>query len=409
MVRQILRFSMMFILVFLALIGFYVGIKGQAPDFLRGSGATVDYQQTTEDLRAIVHGNSELGATMPASPLLDQLNRERTELVDRVLPSVVSITTRKLISEARQIPPRTQMDLLKLFFFGKPTYEVEERLAGGFGSGVVISSDGLVLTSFHVIDGKTDILLILNDGRELPGQVVASDPETDLAVVRVQADDLIPLRLGDSNDVHTGELVCAIGNPFGLRETVSWGSISSLDRVEGAAGGMELIQHDATLHRGHSGGPLVNVRGELIGINRSILSDQNATTWQGIGFAIPANVIRANLRDMLSSYNQQFPLPGLRVRDAMNPETRRRLSLGQRQGVLLDAVYSNSPAAREGLRGSDYIVSVNGRPTPDRASLEKALHDLPPGEVAEFFLIRSGLPLSLQVKIPPRLGDFRSL
>jgi S1-C subfamily serine protease len=260
-----------------------------------------------------------------------------------------------------------------------------------------------------VIDGKSDIILLLNDGRQLAGEVVASDPAADLAVLRVQAEDLNPLPLGQASDVQPGELVCAVGNPYGLRETVSWGSISSLDRMEAEGGGREMIQHDATLHRGHSGGPLVNVRGELIGINRSIFSDQNTGTWQGIGFAVPANVIRTSLRRMLAGYDEKDPLPGLRLKGSISSEDRQSLDLGVHNGVLLEQVYPNSPAARQGLLPDDLIMGINGRRTPDLLSMQTQLQGASRGEILEFHLIRGGLPLSLRIQIPEETEEFQSL
>ena len=341
--------------------------------------------------------------------VLEALNQETVGLAKKVLPSVVSITTTRMIREVHM----SQRDLWSIIlrpFLGEPQdAKVQDRLVlGGFGSGVIVSADGLVVTNHHVIDGMQDILLLLNDGRQLKATVLASDPETDVAVLKVDAEGLTPLPIGDSDAVNVGEFVMAVGNPYGLHETVSLGNISAKGRADGSTdtdgASQEFLQTDAMINRGHSGGPLVNVRGELIGLNRAIFTDRPNEGWQGIAFAIPANTVKKSIERILKAKTELESRLGLRLKEEVSPNIRDVLGLGERRGVLVENVDENSRLhGLGGLKDNDFIYSVDGEPTESKADLDaqvaKAAADGREG--LELRVLRGKIPLAVKLSLEP--------
>lgn len=297
--KWVSRFLIIFLTVFALLTGIYVARTGNVPWWQLGRGNSVEVPAQALDPQVAGLPRGTEGAVQGS--VLEALNRETVGLARKVLPSVVSITTTRVVREVHM----SSMDWLATYLGFRREGQVKDRLVlGGFGSGVIVSADGLVVTNHHVIDGMQDILLLLNDGRQLKAEVLASDPETDVAVLKVNAAGLQPLTMGDSDSVQVGEYVMAVGNPYGLHETVSLGNISAKGRAERSAepgaANMEFLQTDAMINRGHSGGPLVNVKGELIGLNRAIFTDRPNESWQGIAFAIPANTVKVALERILS-------------------------------------------------------------------------------------------------------------
>lgn len=398
------RFLVIFLLVFATLTGIYFARTGVLPWFRTTPPSTT---------QAPVAPTTEPTVTgLPAAPgfqgsVLEALNRETIGLAHKVLPSVVSITTTRMVREVRLTP----RDLMSTFFGSllgrEQSAQVEDRLVlGGFGSGVIVSADGLVVTNHHVIDGMKDILLLLNDGRQLKATVLASDPNTDVAVLKVNAEGLIPLPIGDSDAVNVGEYVMAVGNPYGLHETVSMGNISAKGRADGstAADGenQEFLQTDAMINRGHSGGPLVNVHGELIGLNRAIFTDRPNEGWQGIAFAIPANTVKKSIARILKMRSEVESRLGVRLKEEVPRRTRDVLGLGERRGVLVETIAEGSSAqGLGGLRDNDFIYSANGKPTETKADLdEQVLKAAADGQDGlELRVLRGKVPLAVRLPL----------
>jgi S1-C subfamily serine protease len=414
--KWFLRFLIVFVLLFTALVGGYVLVTGQAPGILaRGTGD--ETPANAEAPTVAEHGQPEspphpadhpFTETASAS-VLEQLNNEYVGLVTDVMPSVVSITTKRQYQMVRNASPlelyfaqvAKSLDIDPAEHFRR-TGRIQERTEIGFGSGVIISSDGLVVTSHHVIEGKQDIILLLSDGREISPEVLASDPDSDIAVLRIpELDDLNPIPLGNSDAVRVGEMVFAIGNPYGLNETVSRGIISAKGRApRSELRHQEFLQTDAVIHLGHSGGPLVNIRGDLIGINRkAYFGDRRSPNWQGIAFATPVNNVRSAVSEILSAMGPSAVFPGAEVADEPPPPKREDLGLSEHEGVFLERVYPGSPADREGLRELDYVTTVDGQPVATVEELRKQLNEVTLGTFAEVGIIRDGLPLALQVAV----------
>ena len=228
------------------------------------------------------------------------------DVIQPILPAVVNISTSRTVQRTRQEAPFPDDPFFRRFFgdpFGNDNQQPSERRQRGLGSGVIVSPDGYILTNNHVIEGANDIDVLLNDKRQLKAKLVGADPRSDLAVLQIQATGLTSLKLGDSSKLRVGDIVLAIGNPFGLDETVTMGIVSATGRrsldLSGNGGYEDFIQTDAAINPGNSGGALINNRGELIGINTAIISGTGGN--QGIGFAIPINMARGIMEQILKT------------------------------------------------------------------------------------------------------------
>lgn len=277
-------------------------------------------------------------------------------MLERSMPAVVNISTTKHIEVMEN--PLMQDPFFRHFFQipDQPT----RRKQNSLGSGVIIDSDGgYVLTNNHVIDKADEIMVTLSDGRQLKAELVGTDPEADVAVIRVPAENLTELPIADSDHLKVGDFVVAIGNPFGLGQTVTSGIVSALGRSGlGIEGYENFIQTDASINPGNSGGALVNLKGELIGINTAILAPSGGNV--GIGFAIPSNMVMS-LKDSLVKHGKvQRGLLGVTTQD-INTELAKAFNLSSNQGVVVSQVHANSPASRAGLEPGDIILAVNGK------------------------------------------------
>jgi serine protease Do len=328
--------------------------------------------------------------TNPAATQTPQSARRTpvTAVVEKVAPAVVNISAE---STVREVDP---------FFgiFGLGT----ERPAQSLGSGFIIDRNGIVVTNAHVIEGASRITVTLLGGRELDADVLGSDRDADIAVLKVKASNLLALPLGRSSDLMPGETVIAIGNPFGLSNTVTTGVLSAVGRTVPSERGERLftdfLQTDASINPGNSGGPLVNIGGDVIGINTAII--QGAS---GIGFAIPADRARRVVDDLLRFGELQPLWTGARL-VSLDPELARRYGLAERRGALVLKVYPDSPAAQAGLQEKDVIVAASGHPVASREDVTTTLYTVAAGSPVELEVHRGNrtLRVNLRAARPPQ-------
>jgi serine protease Do len=308
------------------------------------------------------------------------------DVAERVVPSVVSISTTRMV----------RMQPAHPFFreFGQPGRGrgmPEEHEQQGLGSGVVVTRDGVVLTNNHVIEQAEDIQVTLWDGRKLDAEVVGTDPQSDLAVVRIKGkvpEDLQPLEFGDSSALRLGDVVLAVGNPFGVGQTVTMGIVSAKGRSSvGIVDYEDFIQTDAAINPGNSGGALVNLRGELVGIPTAILSRSGG--YQGIGFAIPASMARPIMTSLLSDGKVARGWLGVAIQ-SVDSDLAAAMKLEGAQGVLISDVTPDSPAARAGLKRGDVIVALDGKPMTESSQLRNTVASKNPGSKVALDVMRNG-------------------
>ena len=323
----------------------------------------------------------------PANPKLSALqaaDQEFTELVASVLPSVVSLDA--LPAEA--VDPRAH--LLKLLL-GMPPGEILPQL----GSGVIVSREGHIVTNFHVIEKAGAVRVHLNDGRILAARYLGGDRRSDLAVLKVEATGLDPVRWGDSDAVQLGQKVFAVGNPLGLQETVTQGIISGKGRRDLGEAANEYFQTDAAINPGNSGGPLFDIRGEMIGLTNMV-----AAEGEGVAFAIPSNTVRRVFESVLNHGRFIRGWFGALVRP-VTPQLAAQLGLPKPRGALILGTYENSPARAAGLQPGDVIVEFNGRPVFDHRDLRNQVAKCELGCRAPIKFYREGKVVEALAEIAP--------
>jgi serine protease Do len=274
------------------------------------------------------------------------------------------------------------------------------KVPAGVGSGVIVSSDGFVLTNNHVIERADELQVELSDGRVFKAEVIGTDPRSDLAVLKIDATGLVPARLGDSAAMEVGDWVIAIGSPFGLEQTVTAGIISAMNRRTGILrGGYEdFLQTDAAINPGNSGGPLVNLRGEVIGINTAINS--RTGTNAGVGFAIPTNMAVQIMQDLQRTGRVVRGFIGAQLEDLTSVSAGQlRLPSGVLRGAIIRRVLPGGPAAQASLQEDDVVVSLNGRPITSSAQLMNEVAMSRPGSAIELKVYRDGRPVELRVTV----------
>jgi serine protease Do len=318
------------------------------------------------------------------------------DVAEGALPAVVSIYTEKdVASDGGSGDPFE-------YFFGYPSPEGGSRRESGLGSGVIISEDGTILTNNHVIDGASRIRVQLNDGAEYDAEVVGADPPSDLAVIRVKAKDATfpAMPLGDSDRLRVGEWVVAVGSPYGLSQTVTTGIISAKGRHNTGINSYEnFLQTDAAINPGNSGGALLNLRGELVGINTAIFSRSGG--YQGIGFAIPIGMARKISADLIRDGEVTRGWLGVSIQP-LDPVLAEALGVKDRHGALVGGVIPGSPADKAGIRRGDVITRIGGLVIKDANELLNHIALLSPGMWVEIGLIREGKSLNYKAKITRR-------
>ena len=323
-------------------------------------------------------------------------------MVKQATPAVVNIATRGTITEPLPRNPLLEDPFYRRFFNLPPGPLVRRRPFLSAGSGVIVDArNGYIVTNRHVIEHASEITVTLLDGRPLAASVVGSDEGTDLAVLRIKQSNLIAMPLGDSSALQVGDWVVAIGNPFGLHHTVTAGIVSALGRTALHPRGFEdYIQTDAAINPGNSGGALVNLNGELVGINSAILSGNGGGNI-GIGFAIPVNVVKAIMKQLIEYGEVKRGIVGIRVRE-VPVSTAERLGLGEDHGALVAEVAPGSPAQRAGIKAGDIVLAVNGVAIANARELENAIALLRVGQTVELRIVRNGTLQSIVLSTTER-------
>ncbi|TXK59797.1 Do family serine endopeptidase [Alkalisalibacterium limincola] len=322
-----------------------------------------------------------------ALPPSDGEGRELPSLapmLERVTPAVVNVQSQRVVQARHPLAD----DPFMRRFFGLPDLP-RERTQQSLGSGVIVdAAQGLVLTNHHVVEAADGIAVTLADGRTLDGELVGADPDTDVAVIRIPASGLQALRLADMSRLQVGDFVVAVGNPFGLGQTVTSGIVSALGRTGlHGLGYQNFIQTDASINPGNSGGALVNLRGELVGINTAIFSPSGGNI--GIGFAIPSDLAQEVMGQLLAHGEVRRGSIGVEAQD-ITPGIARSLGLDSRRGALVARVYPDTPAARAGVRSGDVIVDIDGRRIDNAQALSNLEGLLPVGRALPLTLRRDG-------------------
>jgi serine protease DegQ len=314
----------------------------------------------------------------------------------RATPAVVNILTSKT-ARSRQDHPLFNDPLFRRFFGDQPG---DRQQMNSLGSGVIASPDGYVLTNDHVVDAADEIEVLLADGTRAQAKVVGVDPETDLAVLRIDMKNLPAIEFGDVDAARIGDVVLAIGNPFGVGQTVTMGIISALGRTQLGINTFEnFIQTDAAINPGNSGGPLVDTEGRLIGINTAIYSRTGGSL--GIGFAIPASTVRQVLDQIIATGSVTRGYIGVEPQD-LTPELAEAFRLPRNQGAIIAGVVRGSPADRAGVKVGDILVDVDGKPIANTAAMLNVIAQLAPGATAQFHFLRDAKPLEVPIRIGKR-------
>lgn len=312
------------------------------------------------------------------------------------LPAVVHIYTTQQVRQQRH--PLFDDPIFRHFFGERP--EGQNQRNSGLGSGVVVSQNGYILTNFHVIDAADDIQVSLNDGKTYKARIVGADPESDLAVLHIEASGLPAITFGQMDNLSVGDVVLAIGNPFGVGQTVTMGIVSALGRSHLGINTFEnFIQTDAAINPGNSGGALVDAQGNLVGINTAIYSRTGGN--HGIGFAIPVSSARSIMEQIIENGSVTRGWIGVEAQE-ITPELAESFSLPDTDGALIAGVVRGSPADKAGIRPGDVLLSVNGKAVTDPQVMLDLIADLKPEDRASFRLRRDRSILELQVRIGKR-------
>ncbi|MBI5664018.1 MAG: DegQ family serine endoprotease [Nitrospirae bacterium] len=332
--------------------------------------------------------------------LLAKINGSLSSVSETVKPSVVNISTTTTVSMKESPFGDFYNDPFFRKFFGDqfgPHGGKKKFKTSALGSGVIVTADGYILTNNHVVQNVDEIKVILQDKREFTGKLIGTDPQTDLAIVKVKADGLPAIKIGDSGKLKVGELVIAVGNPFGLGNTITMGIVSAVGRSHvGIADYEDFIQTDAAINPGNSGGALVNVRAELVGINTAIFSTSGGNV--GIGFAIPSSMAQKVMDSIIRHGKVVRGWLGVSIQD-LTPELIKHFDIKEGKGALIADVVKGGPADKAGIRRGDLIAEFDGGPVEDATSLRNMVAGRPPGKTVTVKIIREGKEKTLSVNL----------
>jgi serine protease Do len=353
-----------------------------------------------------VYGAASLPVTVARdnSPVpLGSLANGFSAVLKPALPAVVNIHTSKIVKpRGNETLPFFNDPFFRQFFgdqFGnmRPQPQRENSL----GSGVIITSDGTILTNNHVIDGASDIKVYLSDKRDFPAKLVGTDPQTDIAVLKIDANNLPTLPIGDSSTLRVGDIVLAIGDPFGIGETATMGIVSATGRAGlGIEGYENFIQTDAAINPGNSGGAMIDLHGNLVGVNTAILTGGGGGN-EGIGFAIPVNMARDVMNQIVEHGKVVRGYLGLLPQD-VSPEIAKQFGLSQPTGVLVGSVDPNTPASKAGLKRGDIILKINGNPVDSANDLRLQTAQTAPGTTLDLTIWRDNHDMDVKVTLVER-------
>ena len=334
------------------------------------------------------------------------LDQAMETLAARVTPAIVNVT---VTSRGRanvaggDLPDGMQDSPFGQFFgrqFGHQMRPQQPRVEHGLGSGVIVSPDGYIVTNNHVVDGATDVRVTMSDRRILPAKVVGTDPLTDLAVIKVEGKNLPNAPWGDSTKLHPGQTVLAFGNPFGFRFTVTRGIVSALNRPnlssDDARKPGQFIQTDAAINPGNSGGPLVNARGEVVGINTFLISPSGS--FSGMGFAIPTQIVRPTVEKLVQFGKVTHGYMGIGIAD-VTPDNSKFFHMDSAVGAVVSQVESDSPGAKAGLKVGDVITQIDGKEVSDAGELQVVVGQKNPGTTIHLQVMREGKSVAVPVTL----------
>jgi len=354
---------------------------------------------------------AELSINVDATPVARDVRPVTSfaPIVKKAAPSVVSIYSSRTVKIRQMRNPFQDDPLFRQFFGdqlpndGRARTHKEQSL----GSGVIVSPDGYILTASHVVDGADEIKVAIADSKtEYTAKVIGADPQTDVAVLKIDAAALPAITLGDSDQLEVGDVVLAIGNPFGVGQTVTMGIVSALGRNGFNFGGQQypienFIQTDAAINPGNSGGALVDAEGRLIGINTAIITGGESRGNDGIGFAVPVNLARHVMERLISGGKITHGYLGINLQD-INTDLAKQFGLPDQNGALVDDVLVNTPAEKAGIKSGDIIIEFNGMPVTDANSLLLGVSESEPGTTVKIKLIRDNSPQTVTVKLGDR-------
>ncbi|MEW6674679.1 MAG: DegQ family serine endoprotease [Nitrospirota bacterium] len=354
---------------------------------------------------SVYAGNPEI--SKQSIELLTKTGQAMAEIAGAVKPAIVNISTTRTIKIQERIDPFFDDPFFRRFFgdnFGRPKTPREHKTVS-LGSGVIVSADGYILTNNHVIKDADEIRVLLSDKKEFKGKVVGTDPKTDIAVIKIDATNLLTITWGDSDGLKVGEVVLAIGNPYGLNQTVTMGIVSAVGRANvGIADYEDFIQTDAAINPGNSGGAMVNVKGELVGINTAIFSTSGG--YQGIGFAIPSNMAKAVMDSLISKGKVIRGWLGVSVQ-SITPELAKQFNLKEEKGVLVGDVVEGSPAEKAGILRGDVIIEYEGKKTDEPYHLRNMAANTIPGKEVKLKILREDKTITIKVTIGELPADMQ--
>lgn len=337
-----------------------------------------------------------------APTIIQQISNEFTRIAENANPAVVFIHVEKTMKGGRGMGPSDQFseEFFRRFFGDRMPHfdQPQERKQQGWGSGFIISKDGYILTNHHVVGDADSITVRLDDEREFDAEIVGTDPRSDVALIKIEdSNDLPVLPLGDSDELAVGELVMAIGNPFGLSHTMTVGVVSAKGRTTvGITDYEDFIQTDAAINPGNSGGPLINMNGEAVGINTAIFSRSGGN--MGIGFAIPLNMVKAIKDQLIEDGEVRRGYLGVIIQD-LSTELKDSFDLKGKDGVLVSDVKEDGPAAQAGMKRGDVIISLDGKEMDDAGQLRNTVALKAPGTDVNVVVIRDGKKKKLTVTL----------
>ncbi|WP_426173054.1 Do family serine endopeptidase [Massilia sp. TWR1-2-2] len=379
------RFWLLFAQAVTIALAVYFVLQAMRPDWL--GGLPRPQPSSPGSPVAVLQGSAPAGGGMPATG-------SYRDAAGRAMPAVVNILTTKAL---KQNHPLLRDPFFRKFFGDRvPRDEQQSSL----GSGVIVSPDGYILTNNHVVDAADEIEVVLADGRKAPAKVVGTDPETDLAVIRINQKNLPVIVLGQAEQARVGDVVLAIGNPFGVGQTVTMGIISAVGRNNLHINQFEnFIQTDAAINFGNSGGALIDTSGNLIGINSAIYSQTGGSV--GIGFAIPVSTAKSVMEEIIKTGQVVRGWIGIESQD-ITPELAESFGLARSSGAIIAGVVRNGPADRAGIKPGDILLAVAGKPVVSTAEMLTVIAQLAPGAKTRMTLMRKDREATVDVTVGKR-------